>query len=176
MSPNHELHTNRLTLRPFSKVDALAVYKLSREETLRRRMPDQVYDTADEAADAIAFLKDKALAGELPYVLGVEIRETKELIGHVGLSPIPEGVEIGYAIGMAYQRKGYGAEAVAAFSAWAVRHFSLPGIWAILMADNEPSRRVLEKASYMFQWKHEKSAFSGTHLCLGYLYTREEKS
>jgi ribosomal-protein-alanine N-acetyltransferase len=85
-------------------------------------------------------------------------------------------VEIGYAIAMAYQGKGYGAEAVAAFSAWAVQHFALPGIWAILMADNEPSRRILTKAGYVFQWQREKNAFGGTHPCLGYLFTREEKS
>jgi RimJ/RimL family protein N-acetyltransferase len=169
-----ELLTQRLALRPFSMEDAPAIYIFSREETLHRRMPDQVYGSEAEAAEVIAFLKDKAQAGEWPFVLGIEIRETRELIGHVGLSQIPEGVEIGYAIAMAHQGKGYGTEAVAAFSVWAVHHFPLQVIWAVLMADNEPSRRVLERAGYVFQWKREKSAFGGAHFCLGYLYTREE--
>jgi [ribosomal protein S5]-alanine N-acetyltransferase len=171
-----ELHTKRLSLRPFLMEDTTVLFALSREETLRRRMPDQVYDSFEEAAEVTAFLKDRALNGEWPFVLGVTIRETKELIGHVGLSQVPEGIEIGYAIAMAHQGKGYGAEAVAAFSAWAVHHFALPGIWAILMADNEPSRRVLTKSGYVFQWQREENAFGGTHTCLGYLFTREEKS
>jgi RimJ/RimL family protein N-acetyltransferase len=109
-------------------------------------------------------------------VLGVEIRETKELIGHVGLSTIPEGAEIGYAIAIAHQGKGYGTEAVTVFSVWSAQNFELPCIWAILMADNEPSRRVLEKAGYAPAWQGERNAFGGIHLCLGYLYSREEKS
>ncbi len=176
MNLQNELHTQRLVLRPFLMEDAPAVYKLSREETLRRRMPDQVYGSVEEASGVITFLKNKVKAGEWPFVLGIEIKETKELTGHVGLSQVPEGLEIGYAIAMAHQGKGYGAEAVTAFSEWAVHHFALPGIWAILMADNVPSRRVLEKAGYVYQWEREKCAFGGANLCLGYLYTREEKT
>lgn len=168
------LDTSRLLLRPFSIDDAQVLYELSREETLRLRMPDQVYGSVEEAAEAAAFLERKARSEEWPFVLGVVLRETGELIGHVGLSQVKEGIEIGYAIAINKQGKGYGAEVVAAFSKWAVKHFRLPGIWAILMADNAPSRRVLEKAGYVFQWEFEKEAFGGTHLCLGYLYTQEE--
>lgn len=172
----NRIHTQRLLLRPFSLEDAQALYVLSREETLRRRMPDQVYDSVKEAGEVAAFLEGKALAGEWPFVLGIVVKETGELIGHTGLSPVKEGVEIGYAVAMAHQGKGYAAEAVAAFSAWAVKRFGLHNIWAILMADNTPSQRVLEKAGYAFQWKKGKAAFGGTHLCLGYLYTQEENA
>ena len=175
MSTGNRLYTPRLLLRPFTLEDAPAVYDLSREETLRRRMPDQVYGSVEEAADVAAFLAEKAQAEQWPFVLGIVLKDTDELIGHVGLSPVSEGVEIGYAVAMAHQGKGYGTEAVAAFSSWAVKRFSLPGIWAILMADNEASCRVLKKAGYVFKWKREKNAFGGAHLCLGYLYTREEE-
>ncbi len=170
---NHSLTTERLLLRPFAMEDAEAVFRMSREETLKQRMPDQVYDSMEEAVKVAAFLKDKAEKGEWPLVLGVAIKETGELIGHVGLSHIEEGVEIGYAVAMAQQGKGYAAEAVAAFSGWAASHFSLAGIWAILMADNLPSRRVLEKAGYVYQWEKKKQAFVGEHLCRCYLYSGE---
>ncbi len=170
------LNTPRLLLRPFSLEDAPALYALSREETLRRRMPDQVYESVEDAAEAASFLIGKAQAGEWPFVLGIVLKDTGELIGHVGLSPVAEGIEIGYAVAMAHQGKGYGTEAVAAFSLWAVKRFSLSGIWAILMADNMASCRVLKKAGYVFQWKRERNAFGGAHLCLGYLYTREEET
>ena len=168
------LSTARLLMRSFTFTDAPSLYALSREETLRRRMPDQVYGSVKEAEEAAAHLMERAQRGEWPFVLGGALRESGELIGHVGLSPIQEGVEIGYAIAMAHQGRGYGAEAVAAFSAWALNRFSLPGIWAILMADNHPSRKVLEKAGYQRQWEREREAFGGRYLCLGYLYTRGE--
>lgn len=172
----NRIHTPRLLLRPFCLEDAQVLHALSREETLRRRMPDQVYDSVKEAAEVAAFLEGRALTGEWPFVLGAVIKETGELIGHVGLSRVEEGVEIGYAVAMAHQGRGYGAEAVAAFSAWAMERFALPGIWAILMADNTPSQKVLEKAGYAFQWEREKEAFGGTYPCLYYLYTREENA
>ena len=176
MTEEKQLHTKRLILRPFSLKDAPVLYALSQEETLRCRMPDQVYASQEEAAEVATFLEAKSQAGDWPFVLGIAIRETGELIGHVGLSQVPEGIEIGYAIAMAHQGKGYGGEVVAAFSAWAVQRFALPGIWAILIADNTPSQRVLEKAGYVFQWEREKEAFGGTYPCLYYLYTMEEST
>ncbi|WP_353958623.1 GNAT family N-acetyltransferase [Sporolactobacillus laevolacticus] len=47
------------------------------------------------------------------------LKKTNTLIGHVGLSKISDGVEIGYAIGMDYQGNGYATESVGAFSIWA---------------------------------------------------------
>ena len=170
---NHSLTTARLLLRPFARKDAEAVFRISQEETLKRRMPDQVYASVEEAAEVATFLMDKAEKGEWPFVLGVAVKETGELIGHVGLSDIEEGMEIGYAVAMAHQGKGYAAEAVTAFSGWAVGRFSLAGIWAILMADNLPSQRVLEKAGYVYQWEKKRQAFGGEHLCRCYLYSGE---
>jgi ribosomal-protein-alanine N-acetyltransferase len=163
-------------LRPFVKEDAPVIFRLSQEEPLRRHLPDQVYASLKEAEELIDLLTEAMLRGEWPYVLGITLRDTGELIGHVGLSPIAEGIEIGYAVAVNHQGKGYAAEAAAAFSKWAVERFRLPCIWAILKADNIPSRRVLEKAGYRFQWEKERQAFGGSYPCLGYLYTQEDNA
>jgi ribosomal-protein-alanine N-acetyltransferase len=168
--------TPRLLLRPFVKEDAPVLFRLSREEPLRRHLPDQVYESLKEAEEVIDLLAGAVSRGEWPYVLGITLKDTEELIGHVGLSPVEEGIEIGYAVAVSHQRKGYAAEAVAVFSRWAIEKFHLPCIWAILLADNAPSRRVLEKAGYRFQWEREKQAFGGVYPCLGYLYTQEENA
>ena len=164
------LQTPRITLRAFSPEDAAVLYALSQEETLKRHLPDQVYDTVEEAAEVAAFLMDKASKGQWPFVLGVVIRETGELIGHVGLSPVENGIEIGYSIAMAHQGKAYATEVVAAFSKWGAEHIDLSGIWAIVRADNEASIKVLKKAGYVWAWEDRKKAFGGWQLCCGYLF------
>lgn len=168
--------TPRLLLRPFVEEDGPVLFRLSQEEPLRRFMPDQVYESLEEAREVTRLLMDAAARGKWPYVLGITVKDTRELIGHVGLSPVDEGIEIGYAVAVAHQGKGYGAEAVAAFSRWAIEKFRLPGIFAILRADNAASRRVLEKAGYRCQWERERQAFGGAYSCLGYLYTQEESA
>ena len=168
--------TTRLLLRPFVKEDAPVIFRLSREEPLRRHLPDQVYGSLEEAEEVIDLLAGAASREEWPFVLGITLKDTGELIGHVGLSQVEEGIEIGYAVAAAHQGKGYAAEAVAAFSRWAIEKFHLPRIWAILRADNAPSRRVLEKAGYRLKWEREKQAFGGAYPCLGYLYTQEENA
>jgi RimJ/RimL family protein N-acetyltransferase len=85
-----------------------------------------------------------------PYVLGVELISTKELIGHIGLSPVKEGVEIGYGIAENYQGLGYATEAVSNFCPWAINEFDLDCIWGIVDQDNKGSIKVLTNANFKF--------------------------
>ena len=165
--------TPRLMLRPFAMEDAPAVMRLSREETLRHRMPDQVYETQEDARKMVSFLAGNVQTDGFPFVLAVALKETGELIGHIGLSPLNEGIEIGYAIAMAHQGRGYATEAVTAFSPWALQRLSMEGILAVVEADNFGSRRVVEKAGYVFLEERTIKAFGRTALCRYYAYRRE---
>jgi len=140
--------TTRLRLREFSLGDVHAVYALSREVSLARFIPDQVYADEAEAREVLAMLM--TCYGKLlfPYVLAAELIETGELIGHVGLSEIPEGIEIGFAIGEEYQGRGYATEAVSGMIRWAVERLGLEVIYGIAMDENIASLRVLEKAGF----------------------------
>ncbi len=144
----HLLETSRLVFRYFTMHDAEAVWHLSQEEDYRRWLPDQVYANLMEAEKALANLALQYNTRELPYVLAVDKKETGELIGHVGLSRISQGVEIGYAIGQRYQQHGYASEAVTAFSDWIKQEFALDRIYGMVRSDNRPSQRVLEKAGF----------------------------
>lgn len=73
------------------------------------------------------------------------------VIGDVGWKggPGPDGsVEIGYAIAPGYQGAGYGSEAIAAFVDWLLARTDVRRVVASTLADNLPSRRVLEKAGF----------------------------
>jgi len=75
-------------------------------------------------------------------------RELLGLAGYVG-PPSAEGlVEIGYAIAVEYQRRGYATEAVRALLGRAFADEKVVGVTATTYATLEPSIRVLRKAGF----------------------------
>ena len=93
------METKRLIIRDFSLSDAEVIFYFSQEESLKQWLPDQVYSNIDEAKETLEFMISKYPHKELPFVLAVVEKESNELVGHVGLSRIKQGIEIGYAIG-----------------------------------------------------------------------------
>ncbi|MDQ7798769.1 MAG: GNAT family N-acetyltransferase [Candidatus Edwardsbacteria bacterium] len=169
------IETDNLILRHFSADDAGKVLQMSREEGLRRWIPDQVYKDEAESARVIKFLIEQYPAEPAPQtkplVLGVELKQTGELIGHVGFSPAENSVEIGYAIEEKLQGKGYATEAVRAMSGWAVGELGLPEILGIVAGGNAKSCRVLEKAGYSLVEEKEKIMLGNCRLCKVYRYS-----
>ncbi|MDP2425628.1 MAG: GNAT family N-acetyltransferase [Candidatus Izemoplasmatales bacterium] len=71
---------------------------------------------------------------------------------------IDETVEIGYGIGQKYRSMGYTTEAVKATCQWALTQQGVNKVIAETENNNLASRRVLEKAGFMFS--HVKGEFS----------------
>jgi len=145
------LTSKRLNLRYFNKSDLEKVFLMSQEEGIKKWLPDQYYQDRSEAAEVIDFLINcykEINIQEKPFVLGIELKEIKELIGHIGLSPLDDFVEVGYAVEEKYQGTGYATEAVKEFSAWVQKELDLKAIWGIVEKDNLASAKVLEKAGY----------------------------
>lgn len=151
---NEKISGKRLHLREFSAADDQKVFFMSREDGMLRWIPDQVYQDLDETRQVLRFLMEQyqpdANPASVPIVFAVVISETCELIGHVGLSPIGGGVEIGYAIESCQQGRGYAAEAVELMIEWAFLQFNLDSIAGIVAVENVASARVLEKAGFDF--------------------------
>ena len=61
----------------------------------------------------------------------------------------PEGVEIGYGIGVRHQGKGYATMGVRLMLAEAFAQPNVAKIYATTRSDNLPSRRVLEKCGFV---------------------------
>ncbi|PTV93926.1 ribosomal-protein-alanine N-acetyltransferase [Halanaerobium saccharolyticum] len=146
------LTSKRLNLRLFKKSDLEKIYQMSQEKGIRKWLPDQYYQNKEEAAEVIDFLINSyqdLSPQERPFVLGIELKENKELIGHIGLSPVDELVEVGYAVEDKYQGAGYATEAVKEFSSWAQKELNLKAIWGIVEKENIASAKVLKKAGYL---------------------------
>ncbi len=144
--------TESLTLRAFTLADAPKVLAMSRERGMREWIPDQVYADEAEAAGVLRYLigeysKSDAPA-RAPFVLGVCVGDSDELVGHVGLSPYEGVVEIGYAIEDAHQGRGLATGAARALSDWGIRVFDLPFVDGVVASDNVASCRVLERAGF----------------------------
>lgn len=155
------LATASLVLRPFVMEDAAAILRLNAEPTTSRWLPSHVYADLGAAQDALRYLIDcLGSPGDprvAPLVLGVALAAERAdaqgragaLIGHVGFSPYDEEVEVSYAIAEAERGRGYGTEALVAACDWAAAAWPLPAIVAMTAAANQPSRRVLERASFV---------------------------
>ncbi|HKL12539.1 MAG TPA: GNAT family N-acetyltransferase [Halanaerobiales bacterium] len=154
------LETNNLYLREFTIDDTDQIYELSLEEGMKKWLPDQVYDSKEEASQILNFLisqYDSIIEpNKSPYVLGLELKENNELIGHIGLSPYQDVIEIGYAVGEKYQGFGYATEAVNTFSNWALKNIDIDNIWGIVAQNNKGSIKVLNKAGYTYHKKDKK--------------------
>lgn len=146
------IETESLRLRTFIEGDVLAVLAMSREECARRWLPSQVYRDEAHATEAVRWLIQQFDLNATPktnaFVLGVEEKHTGRLIGHVGLSPLFDGVEVGFGIATADQGKGYATQAVTAACNWAFERFSLPAILGVTDEENRASQRVLVRAGF----------------------------
>ena len=145
------IRTSSLLLRPFEAEDCAKVFAMSRESAMREWIPDQVYRDEAEARRVLDHLiaqYQNPAPAQRPFVLGISVKDTGDLIGHVGLSPAEGEVEIGYAIEEKSQGRGYATQAVAAMAEWGLARLGLSRILGIVSADNGASCRVLEKAGF----------------------------
>ena len=146
------LETHALRIRRFVPEDAAGLLALSQEDSFRIWLPSQVYSDAAHAASTMEFLiraySTAASPTGGPCVLAIEHRTDRVLIGHVGFSPLGDDVEIGFAIGHRYQRRGYAAESIVAATHWAFQRFPFERIVGITAVANTASRRALVRAKF----------------------------
>lgn len=153
------LRTHSLELRQFRLSDTRRILSLSREASLRQRIPDQVYRDEREAADALRFLIAQYAATSpcsSPYVLAACLATSGHLVGHVGFSPLGGDVEVGYAIAMEHQGKGLATECVSAAVPWALGAFGLPSVVGLVAVDNAASCKVLERSGFVLEREGER--------------------
>ncbi|MFT3700158.1 MAG: GNAT family N-acetyltransferase [Kofleriaceae bacterium] len=147
-----EIETPRLRLRVLCEADTDRAFAMSRDPLLVRFLPDQVYRDEAHAAAVVRALIAASVARDprvRPYVMGVVLRDGGELVGHVGFSAVPDGVEIGYAIDERFNGRGMASEAVGAAARWALATFGLDAVLGIVEDENPASIRVLEKSGFI---------------------------
>lgn len=143
------IETDRLTITEFTPDMAQAVHENSLDEDNRRFVPDEVFETVEEAAKTIEFLMSQYGSCEGPLVYPVLIRDGAN-IGYVQAVPLGDGVwEVGFHIGGTYTKNGYATEAVRAFLPVIMNIIGIRQISGICLAENIASRRVMEKCGFV---------------------------
>ena len=143
------IETNRLIITKFTPDMAQAVHQNSLDEDTRRFLPDEVFETVEDAAETIDFLMSQYEGAEGPFVYPVLLKD-KTNIGYVQAVPTESGIwEVGYHIAKQFTGHGYATEAVKAFLPAMAKKLNIKEVYGICLAENTASVRVLEKCGFV---------------------------
>ena len=143
-----KIETERLIITGFTMDMAEAVHLNSLDEDTRRFVPDEVFETVEDAADTVAFLMGCYTSGKGPLVYPVLLKDGT-YIGYVQAVPMADGQwEVGYHIGAAYTKKGFATEAVKAFLPVILPKLNITQMLGVCLADNIASVKVMERCGF----------------------------
>ena len=155
------IETERLSITEFTLDMASVVQENSVDEDNKRFVPDEVWETVEEAEETLEFLISRYGTATGPLVYPIIVKETKDNIGYVQLCPIENGKwEIGYHIAKKHTENGYATEAVKAFLPIITKQAGISEVYGICLADNKASLTVMRKCGF-------ENVFSGIGLYQG---------
>ena len=147
------IETERLIITRFTMDMAEAVHLNSLDEDNRRFVPDEVFETVEEAADTVGFLMGVYDNGDGPLVYPVLLKDST-YIGYVQAVPFDDGTwEVGYHVGVNYTKCGFATEAVKAFLPVIMPRLGLDRIKGICLADNKASQKVMERCGFIKEYE-----------------------
>ena len=143
------IETKRLIIRELTPDMAHDVHENSLDEDNRRFVPDEVFETVEEAAETIAFLISQYGRTEGPLAYPVFTRNSDANIGYVQIVPLDGSIwEIGYHIAKKYTCSGYATEAVKAFLPVMANAVGADKVHGICLSENIASKHVLLKCGF----------------------------
>ena len=153
---NTLMETNRLIITEMTMDMAMDVHENSLDEDTRAFVPDEVFETLEDAKQTLAFLISRYGSPDGPFVYALITKDKNKNIGYVQLVPVGDGKwEIGYHVAKAYTGKDYATEAVTAFLLVMAKQVGITEVYGIRLLENAASGRVLEKCGF-------KTFFTGT--------------
>lgn len=141
------IETERLIITEFTPDMAEAVHRNSLDADNRRFVPDEVFETVEEAQETVNFLISRYESADGPFVYPILLRNGTN-IGYVQLVKLENGWEIGYHIAQPYTRQGYAIEAVRGFLPVIAREKGVCNIYGICLKENLASQRVLARCGF----------------------------
>ena len=146
------IETERLIITEFKVSMAEIVHKNSLDEDNRRFVPDEVFETVEEAKETIEFLMNCYETCEGPLVYPVLLQDGTN-IGYVQLVPMDKGFEVGYHIAKEFTGNGYATEALIAFLEYMKVEKSLEKVYGICVSENTASKKVLERCGFRKEYE-----------------------
>lgn len=126
------------------------IYQNSLDEDNRKYVPDEVFDSLEEAGEVVNHIISAYGSEDGPFVYSVIRKKDNINLGYVQLVKLEEGWEIGYHIAKIFTGNGYATEAVNLFIKYIQNNTNIKKIFGIALAANKASRIVLEKCGFEF--------------------------
>jgi len=143
------LETERLVITEFTMDMAQVVHENSLDEDNRRFVPDEVFETEEDAKETIEFLMGQYEGTDGPFVYPVIAKADNANLGYVQLVQLDDGTwEIGYHVAKQYTGNGYATEAVKAFIPFMTGRLGISEVYGICLADNIASVHVLKNCGF----------------------------
>ena len=147
---NSRIETERLILRQPSKKDISDIVRnISNLKVTKWLLVVPYPYTKKDALWYINHCKEKLRANpRTDYSYWIELKETHEVIGGMGLSKVNRDAgtgTVGYWLGQPYWRNGYGSEALEAIIDLAFRKLKLKRLKGDVFAGNPSSGKLLKK-------------------------------
>lgn len=148
------LLTSRLRLRPLHEGDAGRIAELANDPQIATNL-SATFPSPYRLEDAISFLAAD------PNALGIELRDTVELIGVIGQGPeveFPGVLGLGYWLGTRYWGQGLATEALLELIEQLRTNGTYRRLEASVYSWNPASARVLEKAGFQLEGRRRDRA------------------
>ena len=91
------------------------IWKNSLDEDNRKYVPDEVFESLEEASDVVDFIIRSYDSKDGPFIYAIIRKSDNANLGYVQLIKIEEGWEIGYHIAKMYTGNGYATRSVMLF-------------------------------------------------------------
>ncbi len=140
--------TDRLLVTELTEEMAPDIHLNSLDADNRKFVPDEVFETEQEALDTVRWLMGSYGSESGPLLYAILLKDGGRNIGYVQLCPVEEGWEIGYHIAAQYTGNGYATEAVKGFLPVIAEKKNLSEIYGICLRENAASVRVLENCGF----------------------------
>lgn len=149
----------RIILRPLRNTDALSISKHANDlDVARYTLLPHPYRLKD--ATGFIGITKKNRQKKKAVELGIESKETKEIIGMISLMNIDwknKNAELGYWLGKRYWNKGIMKEAVRLLLQFGFKKLKLEKIYAKVLHPNIASAKVLEKSGFVSEGRLRKA-------------------
>lgn len=143
------LESERLFIKEFTLDMAKDVHINSLDEDNRKFVPDEVFETEQDAFETLQYLISVYEFKEGPFVYPIFLKDNTN-IGYVQLIPLNElEYEIGYHIAKLYTGKGYATEAIKVFLDCIKKDNRLSYVIGVCLKENIASCKVMEKVGFI---------------------------
>lgn len=177
MFTHMRLETERLVIRPLAPIDAEPLQVICSDEQVMRYLPEDLM-TLDEVREIIDWLQE-CYAKNTPdhivkFTVGIDYRETGELIGWCGLGPLeyaPSEIEIFCGIARDFWNRGIATEACSAMLEYGFSVIGRHTIVAVVHPGNIASKRLVEKIGMVYRGQLGDNAETYGHYSNHHYYT-----